>query len=183
MPRERYGVVQRLIHWAVALIVVGMLTVGLTLGTLGFEGTRDTFGMDVTNLLYKYHKTFGIIVLTVMLLRLALRLAKPPPPYDPELPGFFRRVGRANHLALYALLIAQPMFGWAATAAGGFPIEFFSWKLPPILGKDEALSETLYDVHGVIGRTILVLVILHVAAALLHWLIRRDRVMHRMTFG
>lgn len=183
MRRERYGIVQRLIHWAVAVTVAGLLAVGFTLGILGFEGTRDTFGIDVTNLLYKLHKSFGVIVLALMLLRLALRLAMPPPAYDPAVPAFFRKAGRANHLALYALLIVQPMVGWAATAAGGFPIEFFWTKLPPILGKDEALSETLYGVHGLIGWTIAALVVLHVSAALMHWLVRRDGVMHRMTFG
>lgn len=183
MQPERYRPVQRLIHWTVAALVVVMLTIGLTLGVLGFEGARDTFGIATTNLLYKYHKTFGIIVLGLMVARFLLRQAKPPPPYGPAVPGFFRQAGRANHLALYALLVAQPVVGWAATAAGDFPIEFFNWTLPPILGKDEALSETLYDVHLALGLAILALVTLHVSAALMHWLVRRDGVMQRMTFS
>ena len=64
-----------------------------------------------------------------------------------------------------------------------FPIEFFEWKLPPILAKDEPLSETLYGVHGVLGVAILALAVLHASAAMMHWLVRRDGVMHRMTFG
>ena len=183
MPRERYAWVQRLIHWTVALLVVALLAIGFTLGTLGFEGARDAFGIDVTNLLYRYHKTFGVIVLGLMTLRLLLRLAKPPPPYDPPIPSVFRTVGRINHWALYALLLAQPVVGWTATAAGGFPIEFFGWKLPPLLSKDEALSETLYGVHEAFGFAIVALVLLHASAALMHWLVRRDGVMHRMTFG
>ena len=183
MPRERYGPVQRLIHWTVALIVVALLAIGFTLGTLGFEGARDAFGIDTTNLLYKYHKTFGVILLGLMTVRLVLRLAKPPPPYDPPIPSFFRTAGRINHLALYALLIAQPVVGWAATASGGFPIEFFEAELPPLLSKDEALSQTLYDVHLALGAAILALAALHVSAALMHWLGRRDGVMQRMTLG
>ncbi|HUF56773.1 MAG TPA: cytochrome b/b6 domain-containing protein [Thermohalobaculum sp.] len=183
MPRDRYGALQRLIHWTVALLVLGLLAIGFTLATLGFEGARDTFGIDVTNLLYKYHKTFGVIVLGLMTLRLLLRLAKPPPPYHPPIPSFYRTAGRINHWALYALLLAQPVVGWAATAAGGFPIEFFDARLPPILSKDEALSETLYGVHGVLGVAILALAALHASAAIMHWLVRRDGVMHRMTFG
>ncbi len=77
----------------------------------------------------------------------------------------------------------QPVVGWTATAAGGFPIEFFDATLPPILSKDEALSETLYGVHEVLGFTILALAALHASAALMHWLVRRDGVMQRMTFG
>ena len=183
MPRERYGIVRRLIHWTVAVLVVGLLVVGITLGELGFEGARDAFGLEATNLLYKYHKTFGIIVLALMTARLVLRLVRPPPPYDPPIPSFYRTAGRINHRLLYALLIAQPMVGWAATAAGGFPIEFFEATLPPLLGKDEALSGTLYGLHGLLGGTIVVLVALHASAALMHWLVRRDGVMQRMTFG
>lgn len=183
MPPERYRPLQRLVHWTVALLVAAMLASGLTLGALGFEGARDAFGLDTTNLIYKYHKTFGIIVLALMLGRAVLRLANPPPPYGPAVPAFFRTAGRANHLALYGLLIAQPLIGWAATATGGFPIEFFNAVLPPLLGRDAALSERLYDLHLALGLAILVLALLHVAAALMHWLIRRDGVMQRMTFG
>lgn len=183
MAADRYSVSQRLLHWLIALMVIALLAIGLTLGTLGFEGARDRFGIDVTNLLYKYHKTFGVLVLGLMVLRFALRQGRPPPPYEPGLPEVFRTAGRLNHLALYVLLIVQPLVGWAATAAGGFPIEFFEWKLPPILAKDKPLSDTLYGVHGAIGWTILALVLLHASAALFHWLVRRDGVMRRMGFG
>ena len=53
------------------------------------------------------------------------------------------------HASLYVLLILQPMLGWAATAAGGFPVQFFRWTLPGLLAKDEAFSKTLYGIHGV----------------------------------
>lgn len=180
---ERYGLFHRVLHWAIALMVLGLLAIGMTLGILGFEGTKETFGEATTNLLYKYHKTFGVIVLVLMLLRLAIRLMQPPPEYPLSVPDSFQKAGRANHVALYALLIAQPIVGWAATAAGGFPIEFFNYELPKILSKDEALSETLYTVHFVLGLAILALVVLHASAALYHWLWRDDGVMRRMGFG
>ena len=59
----RYTLVQRLIHWAVAIIAICLLVAGGTIGILGFDGLKDTFGMEVTNALYKYHKTFGVIML------------------------------------------------------------------------------------------------------------------------
>lgn len=183
MLPDRYVLVQRIIHWLIALLVVGMLAAGGTLGIYGFEGLRDGVGIEATNLIYKYHKTTGIIVLALMLLRVALRAAYPPPPYSMWVGTGFRFAGRLNHFALYALLIAQPLVGWSATAAGGFPIEFFEWKLPPLLAKDPPLSEALYALHGAIGTAIAVLVVLHAIAALYHWRARRDGVMERMTFG
>lgn len=181
MPPDRYSLTQRVLHWVIALSVIGLLAIGLTLGTLGFDGTKKTFGMEVTNLLYKYHKTFGVLVLGLMLLRVVIRRVVPPPPHDPPLPAWKANAARANHLALYGLLLIQPVLGWAATAAGGFPIEFFEWKLPALIAKDKALSETLYGLHGTVGWLILALVALHIGAAIHHWLIRRDGVIRRIT--
>ena len=75
----------------------------------------------------------------------------------------------------------RPAHSWAATAAGGFPIEFFGWILPGFLSKNEHLSETLYAVHGAIGAIIVLLALLHVTGALRHWLVIRDGVMTRMS--
>lgn len=180
---ERYGLFHRVLHWTIALMVLGLLAVGLIFAILGFEGTKETFGTATTNLLYQYHKTFGVVVLALMLLRLAVRLMQPPPTYPVTVPDFYQKAGRANHLALYVLLIAQPIVGWAATAAGGYPIEFFNAELPKFLSKDPALSETLYGVHLALGLAILGLVALHASAALFHWLWRQDGVMRRMGFG
>lgn len=179
MPR--YPLIHRLLHWAVVLAVLWQATVGLIFMFLEFEGTVETFGKGTTDFLYTYHKTFGIIVLVLMLVRLAIRLAVGRPDYRPPIAPFERRLSGAVHFGLYAALIAQPVVGWAATAAGGFPIQFFGWVLPGLLSKNEDLSETLYEVHGAIGWVIILLVLLHVAGALRHWLILRDGVMTRMS--
>ena len=177
----RYSLLQRLIHWAVAIIAVCLLVAGATLGILGFDGLKETFGMPVTNAIYKYHKTFGVIMLGLMTLRLLLKLTLGRPEYDPPLPRFNKVASAAVHGLLYVALLVQPMLGWAATAAGGYPIEFFNAKLPKLIGKDPALSETLYMVHGAVGALILTLIAIHVGAALMHRFIKRDTVMKRMS--
>jgi cytochrome b561 len=178
MPR--YPLIHRLLHWTIAVLALATLTVGMIFMFLEFEGTLATFGQPTTDRLYTYHKTFGIIILALMLLRLAIRLAWGKPDYRPPLAAWERRASTAVHASLYVLLILQPMLGWAATAAGGFPVQFFRWTLPGLLAKDEALSKTLYGLHGVVGWLILLLVMLHVAGALRHWLVKRDQVMARM---
>ena len=177
----RYSLLQRLIHWAVAIIAICLLAAGATLGILGFDGVKETFGMPVTNAIYKYHKTFGVIMLGLMTLRLVLKLTLDRPDYDPPLPRFNKVASAAVHGLLYVALLVQPMLGWAATAAGGFPIEVFAWKLPKLIGKDKDLSETLYMVHGAVGALILALIAIHVGAALMHRFIKRDTVMQRMS--
>ena len=177
----RYSLLQRVIHWAVALIAICVLAVGLTLGILGFDGVKNTFGMEVTNLLYKYHKTFGVILLGLMTLRLIVKLMQGRPEYDPPLPSFNKAASAAVHGLLYVALLVQPFLGMLATSAGGYPVEFFSSKLPALIGKDKALSETLYGLHGAVGWTIVALIAIHVAAALMHAFIMRDTVMKRMS--
>ena len=177
----RYSLLQRLIHWAVAVIAICVLAVGLTLGFLGFEGVKNSFGMEATNFLYKYHKTFGVILLALMTVRLAMRLGLGRPDYDPPLPRFNKIASEAVHGLLYVLLLVQPVLGWSATAAGGYPIEFFNTTLPKFIEKDPALSKTLYSLHFGVGLLLIALITVHVGAALMHWLVLRDTVMKRMS--
>lgn len=177
---ERYALSQRLIHWAVALSVIFALAVGLTLGRLGFDGVKATFGMEVTNVLYKYHKTFGVLILAMMALRVLLKLRLGKPAYSEPLPAFQRVASEAVHGLLYVALLSMPILGWAATASAGYPVEFFNWKLPGLIGKHKELSETLYSLHRWLGWTIGALVLVHISAAIYHWRVRRDGVIERM---
>jgi len=180
----RYALVQRLLHWIIALLVVVLLGVGMTLGFLGFDGVKNTFGPEVTNALYTYHKSFGIVVFALVLLRLGLRLMLPSPPYRSPLSTFERVAGHAVHGLIYVALLTMPILGWFATAAGGYPVQFFAWNLPGLIDKDKVLGETLFWLHGMVGWVLLGLIVLHLAGALWHWLVRRDGVMARMSlFG
>jgi cytochrome b561 len=178
---HRYALIQRLLHWLIAFLVLLALGVGMTLGFLGFEGSQQTFGNAVTNALYTVHKTFGVMILALMLLRLGIRLALGTPPYQSPLTGFEWVASRAVHSLLYVVLLVQPILGWLATAAGGYPVQFFAWNLPGLIGKDKALSETLFWLHGIVGWILVGLLVLHIGGAMRHWLIKRDGVMTRMS--
>lgn len=169
MATTRYTLAQRLLHWLIALIVFGLLAIGLTFMSLGYEGTVNSFGQETTNQLYTYHKSFGILLFMLMILRLALRRASPPPPYDPPLTRAVRVVSGGTHLLLYLLLLAMPIGGALATATGGFPVQFFNFELPALLPKNEALSAQLFQLHGIGGLIVLALLVLHIGAAIRHW--------------
>jgi cytochrome b561 len=178
---HRYSLIQRLLHWLIALMVIGALTVGWTLGTLGFNAAVETFGKDMTNLLYKYHKTFGVLILGLMVLRIALKLMLPKPAYAQPLTRFEHIASNAVHGILYLALVLMAVVGWLATGASGFPVEFFNWNLPAILSKDKALGETLYTFHYLLGIVITLAVFAHIGGALKHWLVNKDGVMRRMS--
>ncbi len=177
----RYAFIQRLLHWVLAVLVIGALSVGMIFAILEFDGTLETFGKDTTDLLYKYHKTFGVIILALMIVRLVVKLMLGKPAHADPLTKFQRAASEAIHGLFYVGLIAMTIVGWLATGASGYPVEFFNWTLPPILSKDKELGETLYEIHGTLGWIMLILVIVHLGAALMHWLVLRDRVMARMS--
>ncbi|WP_018948638.1 cytochrome b [Thioalkalivibrio sp. ALMg11] len=179
----RYSRGQRVLHWLVAVLVLGALGLGGTIGWFGFEGLQARFGEDVTNTIYTWHKSFGVLILALMLVRIGLRLRHGKPPYAMALARWQRLGSEAVHGLLYVLLIVMPVIGWWATAAGGYPVQLGPLILPGLFPENEALSEVLFAWHQALGVTILILALGHIAAALYHWRVRRDGVMQRMTFG
>lgn len=176
----KYALSQRLLHWIIALMVLGTLAIGLLLGFLGFSGVKDTFGIDIANLLYKYHKTFGILILGLMVIRIIVKLAKGAPDYAQPLTKFEHSASKAVHGLLYLCLFAMPVLGWLGTGANGFPVEFFNWKLPAILEKDKELGGLLMELHEIVGWTLAALIALHIGAALKHAIVKKDGILQRM---
>lgn len=175
-----YSGARKAVHWVVALCVILTLIGGVVLGVYGFTGLKDTYGIEVTNFVYKYHKSFGLLILILMTVRIVLKFIMPDPPHVPPLSDFHRIASKSVHGLLYLLLLAQPVIGWVGTSAGGFPAEFFGGKFPDLVGKDKALADTLFDLHAAIGWMILVLVVVHIGAALMHKLVYKDNVLARM---
>lgn len=178
---DHYIYPHRVLHWLVALCVLLSLASGLTLGFLGFERTVALIGQTLTNALYTAHKTLGIALLLLMTLRIITRLAFVVPDHDPPLNAFERLVSTSVHHLLYLTLVVMPILGGVATATGGFPVQFFYWTLPSVVGENKALSEALFLWHERVGWLLIVLITLHVIGALYHWWIKRDNVMKRMS--
>lgn len=181
MESRRYSVVQRALHWSIALMVLWTLPTGIILGVFEFNGMTETFGKDLTNFVYQYHKTFGVLILGAMVLRSIARAFYEKPSCASLLTPFEQKASAVLHWSLYALLFLQPVLGWAATGAGGFPIEFFQWTLPQIVSKDSGLSKTLYELHRLLGWMLVLAIGAHIVAAMRHWLIKKDEVMRRMS--
>jgi len=180
MTRTRYTFLQRLLHWLIALAVFGLLGVGFIFWQMGYKDTVDLFGQEVTNQLYTFHKSIGILVFLLVALRLVLRRLNPAPPYDPPLSGPERLVGGGVHVLLYVILLAMPIGGLLGTAFGGFPVEFFDWTLPVPVEKNEALSEQFFTIHGIAALALFALLLVHIAAGIKHWKLK-DGIMRRIS--
>ena len=116
-----------------------------------------------------------------MALRLAQRWRHPPAPLPDRVPRIFHVVGRANHVLLYILLLAQPVIGLLRDNADGFRVVWFEIvDVPVLIGKHAALAGALATVHWYDAVLIALLVGAHIAGALFHALVRRDGVLQRM---
>jgi len=170
---DHYPVTSKLLHWLVAICVLTTAPVAITMTRLSEGLTRDT--------LYNFHKSLGILILVLMILRLINRLAVGAPVAEPGIERWQKTVSSVVHTSFYVLLLAMPIVGYIANSAFGAPTPFFGlFDLPPIVEKNEALSTPLFTIHRVVGWLVIVLVLLHVSAALYHHFVRRDKVLQRM---
>ncbi len=156
---DSFGLVSRVIHWGMALGVLGMLALGLWI---------EDMQPALSNLwLYSLHKSIGLILLALVLLRILWhRISPPPGPIGPA-GGPGQRLARAAHLALYALMVAIPVSGYIASSATGIDMMLFDrWVLPPLAPASEAWERAGFAAHGLLTKLLMAVVLLHVAGAL-----------------
>ena len=131
--------------------------------------------------LYTFHEALGALVLIVMVVRLVRRLAFGVPAPDASMPPVEQRASLWAQYALYVLLFITTVLGWAGTNAYGDPVSVFGlFDFPTIIGKDQPLSDRIIVWHLICGIVIGMIVALHIAGALYHWLVKGDRVLQRM---
>ncbi len=176
----RYSSVAMVLHWALGLSIFAMFALGVYMHELPFSPLRLK--------LYNYHKWAGICFLALSVLRLLWRFTHRPPALptaiEQAMPTWQTRIYHATHVALYALFFAVPLIGWAYSSAAGFPMVVFGvLPIPDLLAVDKALAEQLKEWHEISALALMALALLHIAAALKHQLIDRDKLVNRMLPG
>jgi len=168
-----WGWLSKLFHWLIVLLILGQGSVGLWMVTL--RNSPDKIQ------LYALHKSFGLTILALALLRLLWRLYSGVPRPVPGMPRWQERIADLSHWGLYVLLFAIPISGWLFNSAAGFPLQWFGlFNLPAIAGKDKPLREFAGELHEWLFWTLVALALLHAAAALYHHLYQRDATLARM---
>jgi len=159
--RSRYTRVAVALHWIVAALVIAQFTWGWFMQEIPKQppGLRA----DAFNL----HKSVGLVILSLMLIRLGWRLAHPPPPLD-GLPRWQRALASATHRLLYVALFVQPLAGYLGSVFSGYPVKWFGVTLPAWGWPSAAIKDAMSTVHLVNSFVLLALVALHLAGALKH---------------
>jgi len=170
---ERWGHVSQLLHWLVVVLIVVMAYLGLTMTDLPNSPHKIR--------LYTLHKSIGMTLLVLVLLRLLWRAYAGAPRPLPGTPRWQERVASLTHFALYVLLLAIPLSGWIFNSAAGFPLQWFGVaNLPALTGRDAALRELSGTWHEWLFWTLVVLAMVHAAAAIHHHLVQHDATLARM---
>jgi cytochrome b561 len=171
---ERWGPVSQALHWLVVLLVLVLAAVGLSLDSL--PKTPKYFWV------FTMHKSIGISVLALVLLRIGWRLYAGAPAPVAGTPSWQARIAAATHVLLYALLLAMPLSGWLYDSASGLrPFRWFGLVLmPKLAAPGKALADNARDAHAWLFWVLVALVALHAAAALHHHLFRNDPTLSRM---
>jgi len=178
---QRYTAVAIVLHWAIGLAILAQLALGLAM-------TQLTIPPATLFAWYQLHKSIGITVMLLVVVRIAWRLGHRPPPLPADLPVLERRAARGTHLALYAFMLAMPLTGWAMVSASVYniPTVLFGlvpWPHLPVLATlpDKGAYEGVFKtIHAYLGFALIAFVGLHIAAALRHQIFKRDAVLWRM---
>lgn len=169
---SRWGTGARFFHWLMALAILGN-------GIFGLWMTGLAPSLSKINI-FALHKSIGLTVLALFLLRLAWRMGDRRPPDEPA-PAWQRRAAHVTHGLLYVLIVALPVSGWVFNSAHGYPLQWFKlFNLPPLVAKDDQLMHVAVLVHEYLFYVLLLVLIAHVGAALWHHFILRDNVLRRM---
>ena len=171
---DRWGGVSQTFHWLIVLLILTIAIVGLTMVEL--PKTPKYFWV------YTLHKSLGLIVLTLAVLRLAWRLYAGAPAPVPGTPHWQERVASITHWLLYALIFAMPLSGWLYDSSSGLrPFRWFGLvEVPKLSPPNESVRALSHDAHETLFWVLVFLVFVHAGAALYHHLIRNDATLARM---
>jgi cytochrome b561 len=171
--RIAYGSIAKLLHWTIVVLIIAQFVLANAADDL-------PNGLEKLKLLAT-HKSIGMTVLMLALVRIGWRLTNPVPPSPATMPRWQVRAAHTSHFALYALLLAQPITGWIMSSARNFPVSYFGlFQWPDLVGPSDELHERFEDIHHLLGEALLVIALVHAAAALYHHFWIKDDVLRRM---
>lgn len=171
---ERWGGISQLLHWTIAVLILVIGVVGLVMGEL--PRTPRWFWV------YTAHKSLGLTVLALVLLRIGWRLYAGAPPAVPGTPRWQAWLASAMHVALYLLVLAMPFSGWLYDSASGLrPLRWFGQaEVPKLVAPDPDLADAAGGAHEWLFWVLVLLVLAHAGAALYHHFVRHDATLARM---
>tara|TARA_R110000868_G_scaffold26470_3_gene101813 strand:- start:25 stop:573 length:549 start_codon:yes stop_codon:yes gene_type:complete len=170
---KRYGLVAILMHWLMAVIVIGMLCVGLYMTGLP-SGPQKLQ-------IYGWHKEFGILILMLVCFRICWRLGNISPIFPASLAKWQKLAAHAGHYALYFFMFAMPLTGWMMSSSADYSVSFFGlFIMPNLVGPNKPLHELMVFLHEWFAYGLIAMVCLHFIAALQHHFYYKDDTLRRI---
>ncbi len=173
MPSARYDRFSVALHWLMAALILGQIALGVWMIGLPKDGT----GLRAS--WFNVHKSWGMVLGLLVLLRLVWALLRPRVAALPQARPL-QLAARSAHGLLYALMLAMPVSGFFGSVFSGYPIRFFGMQLPKIAERWDAAKDLLSGVHQVSAVALILLIALHVLAFLYHQFVLKDALLQRM---
>lgn len=173
-PAQKFTTLSRIFHWLTAILIFAALLIGFTMVNwlAGYATLRVI------------HMSIGALVLVVVILRIINRFRHHPPAWPPTVGRLEGKAVIWSERALYFLLLAQPLVGWAMVSASGTPVRVFGGLLlPPIAPFNVDLFSVLRETHSVLAYLLVAVVAAHVSAVLAHSIVLGDGMLRRMTLS
>jgi cytochrome b561 len=169
----RWGAVAQTFHWVIVVLVI-------TQFVLANEYNHLPLGLAKLAVIAK-HKSVGLTIFALAVLRLIWRLMNPTPALPNTLKPYERVLANVTHFALYAIILVMPITGWIMSSARSFPVSWFNlFQLPDLVKPNKALYEAMHTTHDVLAWTLAIVATLHLLAALKHHFVLKDATLRRM---
>jgi cytochrome b561 len=167
-----WGSLSKALHWIIVLLIINQWVIAQRADELtGFAKFKAL----------AWHKSFGMTILMLAVIRLVWRLVNPVPDLSSETRPWERQLARVSHFLLYLLIFAMPVSGWLMSSAKAYGVSWFNlFAFPDLVGKNEQLYDTMHSLHGWLFATLVLVAALHIAGALKHQFIDRNDVLRRM---
>ena len=170
---DRYPLALRILHWLMALCLLGMIGVGWYMTDV----PKDDALLPT---IYALHKSFGVLILILLAVRLAVRFTQPLPPLPDISSKTEKRMAHAMHFTLYLLMAAVPLCGIVMSNSYGFAVPFFNKELPKIMGVDIERAKLAAEIHEILAYVLLGLILAHAGAAMKYVFINKYNILKRI---
>jgi cytochrome b561 len=177
----RYGAVSQALHWLIVALIITQYVLAELAESAGEDRAAHPAAALQQLALLARHKSVGLTILMLALVRLLWRFFSAPPPFPTAMPRWQVWMAKLTHYAFYTLLFLLPVSGLVMSAASNYPVSYFGlFTIPNVVAPDETLKEIMEERHEMLFDILVVVAFVHVAAALKHHFVDRDDVLRRM---
>ena len=158
----QYGSLSKTLHWLMALIIFALIAVGIYM--TGLEDSDPS-----RKQIYNLHKSFGVLAMVLIIIRLSWVKLSPPPALPHALAAKDQKIAKAMQGILYLLMLVLPISGYIMSTAAGYPVPFFGlFNMPALISENEALAGFAHEAHHLMGFFMIAIILLHVIGAIKH---------------